>query len=471
MTTSFRTTFTVLVLFIAVFLILQLGDLKREPSLLVQYHDSLLSREWPYYPTRLLSQGLSSLDKHLENEMAKGNWQPLAQRMSADSGFVQHLNDDGHNYMDAEQFDAWAQARHSYDQQRHQLSSVRLGVDPEKSRPITYLTALFLSHGWPGLLISLVLWLCLALPLETQYGGSRLMLMFLVPGVLGNLVHDLHIDHDVFAYYGAQTGIAGLMGAWCADIFRHQRWPWFTLTFESLTLRLPVALPLLLGLANMAWMAWRWQNPPWDLWADASALVCGLGIAGFMNPAITPAIPPKAEEADPARPTPRELEETLDQAFQAMGEAQYNHAEKLLRHLYERHPTLLNVLLPLYHIIKRQPSPESAALLQKIFNSPEGDIEQHWRLLRIYREGIQQGTITELDAESQVRLMIRFAQIDALKEADTLAKESLQQNPPHPLLAQALRAIGSAYRRQENSFMARKYQDWVQHLKDVANDP
>ncbi|NNM50789.1 MAG: rhomboid family intramembrane serine protease [Pseudomonadales bacterium] len=468
---SARTTITVLALFIIVFLLLQHGDIQREQSLLTQYHDTLLQREWPYYPTRLLSQGQSSLEKHLEQQMQRGHWQSLANRMGADSEFVQHLSEDGHNYMDAEQYNAWELARQAYDHQRNHLSSVRLGVDPQKNRPITYLTALFLNHGWPGLIISLLLFLSLALPLEIQYGGSRMMLMFLIPGILGNLIHDIHIDHDVFPYYGPQTGIAGLMGAWCAHAFRQRLWPWFRGRVGPFPLKLPVILPPLLGLAHMAWMAWRWQYPAWDIWSDVGALVCGLGLGWFMNSAVQPSTKPISEEQESTLSPVKELEQTLDQAFQAMGESQYNHAEKLLRYLYERHPTLLNVMLPLYHIIKRTPNAESAALLRKIFNSPEGDIEQHWRLLRVYKEGIQQGTVTELDAESQVRLMIRFAQIDALKEADFLAKEALQQKPPHPLLAQALRALSSSYMRQENSFMAKKYQDQIQHLKDAANAP
>lgn len=56
---------------------------------------------------------------------------------------MQQINEMGENYLEPEQLSTWKTARTEFDKQRDQLSSQVLGLDPQRIRPITYVTYFF----------------------------------------------------------------------------------------------------------------------------------------------------------------------------------------------------------------------------------------------------------------------------------------------------------------------------------------
>lgn len=106
----------------------------------------------------------------------------------------------------------WREARAQLEQRRDAISWIRWGFTPALPEFSDALISMFL-HGDPWHLFGNMLFLLLfAIPLERHWGASRLLGLYLLSGLCGDVLHWLAAMDSYIPSVGASGAIAGLMG-------------------------------------------------------------------------------------------------------------------------------------------------------------------------------------------------------------------------------------------------------------------
>lgn len=435
-----------------VFFTFQWNDRQEQAAADELYTARLLQLEWPYYETHLLKQNQKAMFDELESARQLGDQTTLAQRLGADRRFADSLIEDGKSFMEAAAYEQWRSARETYNSLRDSQSRFALGLDPQRQRPITYVTSLFLHPDILLLGMNIVLILTLGLALEGVLGGGRVLTGFLLSGIVGGLVHQMTAQHGVFPLTGASTAVAGLMGMYAAR-FRLQRQE-FTYIAGTFTASTVLVWLLFASKEGAEWFLHL--QPPVNLAAHAAALLAGAGflLAGerwFPRIAETEA-PVEEETTDEELAFRGELARALD----AVGRMDFAEAKRRLLALSQQRPGDTRVLVQLYHVLKLEPQSASFdKIARHLFNLntvDEAGLRQSLNLYRDYSKlSFDKGA---LDTETSLKLAMKFARLKEVKEADKILKHALDLKQPHLLVPKAALAIAQAYEELQDPAQA-----------------
>lgn len=434
------------------------ADRQREAALASQYRQQLLATEWPLYETHLLKTSQRQSLALLKAAHSQGRDDVLARYIGADEAFVKSVQAQGRDYLSEEELQRWQSARAQFDAEHQKLSAEALGLDPEHFRPITFLTFSLVQPDALSLLCALLLLLSAGMALELALGSGAVLSAFFGGGVAGACVYLLSNGNNTLPLAGAMAASAGLIGFYSLH-FRQQR-----LRFCG-RLNLPALLLLPLWLVLLA--AWYWLYTP--RLPDMLAVLGGLLSAPlwwWLQQRFFPAhrdLLPTLPEAVPDEQD-QDYRAQLQAALDAVARMDFAEAQKRLRELVKARPQDMRVLCQLFHLEKLQPdSTTFDAISRRLFQLGAHDEDSARTALALYREYDKLSAEKRaLDSETSLKLIIRFARIGEVKDAEKLMKALLARKTSHALLGKAAHALAQACEQLHDPARAEQYRQLAQ---------
>lgn len=437
-----------------IFVFWHFADVARTKELRAQYVQELLATEWSLYDTHLLKAGQGSKLKELKAEHAKGNTAALADYMGADDVFVASVRKQGADYLPPEVLDKWQGSRRHFDAQHRLLSQEALGVDPQHFRPITFLTFSLVQPGLVQFLGALLLLLTAGMALEIALGSGAVLAGFLGGGIAGAIVY-LIANGGVLPLAGAGAGIGGLVGMFVMH-FRTQKLKYF----GSMELT-----ALLIPLLWLGWLAAEYFLDGLRI-PELAAQIAGLASGPLCyvlyqrwfasDDVVVEALPEVSEdELDLA------FREQLQQALDAVARMDFSEAQKRLRELVKSRPQDLRILSQLYQLEKLQPASTTFdAITRRLFILGTQSENGSRLVLPIYRDYDKVSLDKKaLDTEVCLKLVIRFARLGEVKDAEKIIKSVLARKVSHPLLGKAAHALSQACEQLQDPARAEQYRE------------
>lgn len=429
-------------------------DVQREAALTAQYKQELLATEWPLYETHLLKTGQRATLNLLKQARAEGDTATLARYIGADEAFVNSVKLQGKDYLSSDELDRWKASRTTFNEEHHKLSYEALGLDPEHFRPITFLTFNLVQPDALQFAAALVLLLTAGMALELALGSGAVLAGFLGGGIAGALLYLLSNGANVLPLAGAGAGAAGITGMFLMH-FRSARLKYFG-SVELSAFLIALLWLVLVGawyvLAGprlpevLAWVAGLASGPLWLLVHQR-----WFAHAGDVQEEALPQV--SEEELDQA------YREQLQAALDAVGRMDFAEGQKRLRELVKSRPQDLRVLTQLYHLEKMDPASTNfdavtRRLLQLAAHSEDGV----YTALPVYRDYDKLSLDKRaLDTETSLKLVIRFAKVGELKDAEKLMKALLARKANHALLPKAAHALAQACEQLHDPARAEQY--------------
>ena len=421
------------------------------------YQQHLLKVEWPLYPTHLLqSQQTTTLEK-LKIAYEQHEDRVLVEQLGFDRDFSDSISANGQDFLDPDVFSQWQQDRQQFNQERDHLHSVVLGLDPQRFRPITYFTYAFLDNNSLNVLASAMLLLLVGMVIEWAMGSGALLSAWLVGSLCAGISFSITHLHSVTPLIGSTGAISGVLGL-AFMCFRHAN----SLTVMGTTTKLGgwIFLGLFIMLAALTFL-----NNQFDI-----GLVIGLGVA-FVGGAVVCIAYRRWFSQDShikeeqqliiheEMPADELYRHELHSALLKISLMQFSAAERQLRELAEKYPQDKRILEHCYHLLKFKPLElEFEELACGLFALPNQPAANHL-VLNIYNDYKRRSkTFVALDSDTCLQLAMRFARIQAFKEAEEIFKRSMESKRSSTLLKKAALALSQAFTAQQQEKRAEYYQ-------------
>lgn len=450
-----RLVFGLAVVLSLIFAFWHTADVQRRQELRTLYTQQLLPIEWELYDTHLLKAGQGSTLKYLKEAKAHGDTDTLADYMGADDNFVATVRKQGSDYLPPDVLDRWQSARRQYNAEHRVLSQEALGLDPQHFRPITFLTFNLVQPDLVQFLGALLLLLTAGMALEIALGSGAVLAGFLGGGLAGAIVYLIANGGGVLPLAGAGAGIGGLVGM-------------FAMHFRTQKLKYFGALELTALLIPVLWVLWLLAEYFVDglRTAELAAQIAGIASGPLWYLVYQRWFAGKQEEVAAlpeasAEELDQSFREQLQQALDAIAALDFVTAQKRLRELAKSRPQDLRILEQLYHLEKLQPASTTfdaiARRLLTLSTQAESSARQ---ALMIYRDYDKVSPDKKaLDTEVCLRLVIRFAKMGEIKDAEKIIRSVLSRKVNHPLLAKAAHALSQACEQLQDTARAEQYRE------------
>lgn len=421
-----------------------------------EYQQQLLAIEWPLYPTHLLQQQQTATLEQLKTAYEQQQHLLLMQQIGFDRSFVKHVQSMGENYLEPEQLSEWQNARQTFDQQRDQLSSQVLGLDPQRFRPITYMTYAFVDVNSLNVLASVLLLLLVGMAVEWALGSGALLSAWLVGSIVTGLSYHLSHFYSVTPLIGSTGAVSAVLGLAFMCF-----WPRQSLTIIGSKIRLGgwLCLALFMVLATLNFIQ---QFDSRLLLAHSLSFLSGIAVCVLYHRWFVRN--DTAETSliiiDDNAPSDLAYREQLHHALEQIRNFNFSMAEQELRDLAEKYPQDKRVQESLYHLCKFRPSAlEFEELACSLFNLPNQAAANHVAL-RIYNDYKRRSkSFVALDTDTCLQLAMRFARIRAFKEAEEIFKRALESKQSSALLKKAALNLQQAFLAQQQEQRAMFYQN------------
>ncbi|MDO9179758.1 MAG: rhomboid family intramembrane serine protease [Agitococcus sp.] len=433
------------------------SDNERMSFLNDYYAEHLLKVEWPLYPTHLLqSKQVATLDK-LKAAYQNNEDKVLTAQMGFDRDFTDSITNSGRDFLEPEIFSQWQQDRQQFNQQRDQLRSVVLGLDPQRFRPITYFTYAFLDNNSLNVLASAMLLLLVGMAIEWAMGSGALLSAWLVGSLCAGISFSITHFYSVTPLIGSAGAISGVLGLAFMH-FRHAN----SLTVMGTQTKLGGWL--FLGLFILL-TAFNFLNSQFDMGIAiglGAAFISGIIVCIAYHRWFTANESTEDQQAliiHDEMPADELYRHELHSALQKISLMQFTAAERQLRELAEKYPQDKRILEHCYHLLKFKPAElEFEELACGLFALPNQPAANHL-VLNIYNDYKRRSkTFVALDSDTCLQLAMRFARIQAFKEAEDAFKRSLESKRSSTLLKKAALALSQAFTAQQQEQRAQYYQ-------------
>ena len=425
-------------------------------NLSTQYQQQLLALEWPLYPTHVLQHQHVDVLNKLQAAYQQENYLELMQQIGFDRAFVQNIQNSGANYFDAQELAQWQGARQNFDAQRNKLMSQVLGLDPQRFRPITFFSYAFIDVSLHNVLTTTLLLLLVGMVVEWSMGSGALLSAWLIGSLSTGVVYYFSHLHGVTPLLGSTGALTSVLGL----AFMHFR------KAGSLTIigtRTPLSGWLFLALCMLVIGLDFSSHHTVDvsilsayLVSFISGMVVCIAYQRWFDTKndSTPADDIEIEET----PTNAIFQQELNQALQQIANFNFSLAKNTLYELAEKYPQEKQIHESLYHLCKFNPTElEFEELACGLFSLPNQSSNNHV-VLRVYNDYKKRSrSFVALDTDTCLLLAMRFARINAFKEAEEIFKRALDSKKPSILFKKAALTLQQLFAAQQQDQRAHFY--------------
>ena len=218
------------------------------------YENQLLQLELPIFLSHLSQTRRKDLSTELESIDPQEDAVTLIYTILSDPSFTHVLQKTDEEFWGDDVFADWRRKRRQVNELLDQISSFKLGLIPQVSRPITFLTYQFMHGDSMHLIGNMVILALTGIAVEAAIGSFNFLLCYLLCGIVAGLSYTLFNWSSYLPLVGASGSISGVMGMYAAIYGMRKIRFFYSLIFYFGYFTAPglVILPI--------WVAWELYN-------------------------------------------------------------------------------------------------------------------------------------------------------------------------------------------------------------------
>jgi len=456
--------------YLAILLVYQKGERNDQIALATWYQQSgLFELEWENYISWLRISGQSKKSATLEAAKKNNDSLTVFRAMAFDPSFERENRIRGDQYWNSDQRLKWEETRRQFAERAGKLPSVRFGLNPQSPRPSTYLTWHFLHESIMQWLVALLVLLPFAWALEGTLGNVRMGVLWLGSGVVAALSYVAIIPSGYTSLIGSTALTSAAIGMFLGLFalkkidfaFFHPK----KKTFQRIALPAAILAPLWFVLPLYEFYGGSSAPHAWV--AQLAGLLAGAALVQLARPSEVSEEETDEETDNEDASKNRQLKLSLTSAWTSMAALAFNDAENAFKKVLSLDPDNFSALTGLYHLHKIQPQTdafrETAEKTLAAAVSGEGESRQQLAIYRDYRKKID--SAESLPEDVAIHLIVRFARLNEVKEAEEIAISLYQRKTANALFENALTSLSQAFSRQNNENKAGKMTAMAENLK------
>lgn len=455
--------------YLLVYFTYQSGEQQQRRELLQWYESSgLYQMERQNYVSWLRINGQVEKARKLEQAHERGDRMTVFMSMAFDPAFAAENRREGERYWSAAQRFEWEKLRSEFAERKETLPRVRAGLNPSDWVPADFLSYHFLHESLIHWLVPLLVLIPFAWPVESQLGWQRMAVLWMLGGVVAGLGYILFVDG--YRPLIGSTPVASAVIGIFLGLYSREKLPFVTLhpkTRKKLVFEFPgwVLAPLWLLLPLYEYLG---GTPAPHVWV---AQLCGLlGGAGLVQLARDTQVEgeddPETEEEDD---TARQLRQHLTSGWTSMAALQFSEAAGQFEAALKIQPGHFDALTGLYQIRKLEPeSPEFEQASRDVLAARTSEQGRILQQQQIYRDFRKRREVSELPVETRLQLAMRFAEVEAFKDAEALMESVLEEKAGHELLPKALLSLADTFEKAGNQGKADRYRTLGENAREQA---
>lgn len=375
-----------------------------------------------------------------QEALSKQKIQKIFFEMSRDDVFQMRLENHEIIQPGHEDFERWYELRTKFEKLESKVTYVKYGFTPAYKKPTTYLTSMFLHGGFMHLLGNMVfLWL-VGCVLEGWCGRSFFLALYLITGILADVVFGVVYPSSTVPCVGASGAISGLMGAYAIPFGRRKIRVFYSLGFYFNYAKMPAIILLPIWIGKELYMI---------LFGGVSQVAYAAHLGGLLSGAVIAFLNLKVfgwtnEEA--VREDPKErIPSLLDQAYACLEKLDMQGARVPLEKVLEIEPDHPKALSDLFNIDKLEP--ESGKFTQTASRLLVRQIRKNDReeLLKTYKEIYQANKNPNLNPDLLLRVSTVFMAPATIAESERLIALTLKKAPTNSNLPTSILHLGKKY--------------------------
>ncbi len=461
---------TIFLAYLAIFLIYQKDERSDQIALANWYQQSgLFELEWENYISWLRISGQSAKSTTLETAKKNNDALTVFRAMAFDPSFERENRIRGDQYWNSDQRLKWEETRRQFAERAGQLPSVRFGLNPQSPRPSTYLTWHFLHESILQWLVALLVLVPFAWALEGTIGNIRMASLWLGSGVVAALSYVAIVPSAYTSLIGATALTSSAIGMYLGlfalkkidFIYFHPK----NKAFQRIALPAAILAPLWFILPLYEFYGGSSAEHTWV--AQLAGLIAGAALVQLARPSTVGEEDVNTDAADEQSRKERQLKLQLTSAWTSMSALAFRDAETAFLNALTLHPDNFSALSGLYHIQKITPQTDTFRVTaERTLSAPvadDGESRQQLAIYRDYRKKLDD--LEELPEDIAVHLIIRFARLNEVKEAEEIALSLQQQKVKSTLFENALTSLSQAFGRQNNDNKAAKMASMAENIQ------
>ena len=452
----------IILLCVVIYVSWQWQDQRRIQQAIQFYSNSdLLPLEYPNYLSHLHQSYRVADASRIEAWKQSGEDTIIVAHIVWDRSFTQTISQTGVDFWGEDVYQRWRDARTRFNALQNNISSFRLGLIPEDSRWLTYLSYQFLHGSTLHLIGNMMVLALVGIAVEAAMGSMRFLLCYLLCGVLAGLTHTLFHWHSQVPLVGASGSISAVMGMYVV-LYGWRRIRFFySLVFYFGYFHAPALILL------PVWLLWEGIHAIWGsqdsiaYLAHAGGLVSG-GLIMLLGRKQLLQVEETYLDALPDDDLTFRM--ALDDFLKQMAALNFDSARRKLAQLESDYPDHHRVLQHRYYLEKLDSGSEAYhRFTHQLLNRPGHDTATLHLLLDVYQDYSANET-PQLAPELMIKLMLNFCQLEAWETVESLIKQAQQLRLRHPMLVKILRQLGKGLQQQGESHMGRQYLDLADSL-------
>ena len=343
------------------------------------------------------------------------------------------------------EYHEWKQLRNWYEHLQSKIVSTKFGFIPAESKPITFITYMFLHGSFQHLLGNMIfLWLAGCM---IEMGSSRIFCSatYVLTGLGAAMLFWLMHPRSGIHLVGASGAISGLMGAFCVLYGRKKVKFFYSLGIYFNYLKAPAIILLPVWIAKEIYFLYadEFGNVAYE--AHLGGLITGalFGLIGFVLFRKANAVRLETDESMD------EISPLIEQALEHISRLEMDAASRLLEQALSKDPGHIGALTHLFNILKNSPrNPRFHETARKLLDRLTTDRARHATASLVFEEYIRSVDHPCLSGDLYLRMIAVLAGTGCPEKAERIMAMLLKQKPNLPGIPQALAKLAEGYLRK-----------------------
>jgi membrane associated rhomboid family serine protease/TolA-binding protein len=342
------------------------------------------------------------------------------------------------------EFSEWRQLRDKYEDRRSDIVALNYGFIPAKSKPMSFLTHMFLHGGLGHLLGNMVfLWL-VGCMLEMGGGRSFYSAAYILAGLGSVVLFWLIYPQSPVPLVGASGAISGITGAFTVLYCKKKVKFFYSLGFYFNYLKVRAIFLLPIWFANEFYQLFFGGMSNVAYVAHIGGLISG-AILGFINLKVLRAYNPDVLEPEPED----NVSPIIEKALQHIRQLDMETGAKLLEMALAKDPDHIDAMTYLFNVRKADAKASHFhQIAQRLLDRLSSENDHYKSAEKIFDEYTKLTKRPQLSADLYLKLIVIFSRLGRPEKAERILAMFLKQKPDFPGIPMALLKLATGYRQK-----------------------
>ncbi len=338
----------------------------------------------------------------------------------------------------------WRQLRDEYEHRRSDIVALNYGFIPAKSKPVSFLTHMFLHGGLGHLLGNMIfLWL-VGCMLEMGSGRTFYSATYILAGLGSVTLFWLIYPQSPIPLVGASGAISGLMGAFTVLYCKKKVKIFYSLGFYFSYLKARAIILLPIWFANEFYQLFFGDISNVAYVAHIGGLISG-AILGFINLKVLRSFNPDVLEPEPED----DVSPIIEKALRHIRQLDMESGAQLLEMALAKDPDHIDAMTYLFNVRKAEPQdPRFHGIAQKLLDRLTSENNHYSSAVKIFDDYAKLTKRPQLSADLYLKMIVILSRLGHPEKAERILAMFLKQKPDFPGIPTALLKLAAGYRQK-----------------------